>query len=226
MTDLISALALMYPCAKNSLALSRRSLKGWHDLVPSQSAVPLAKEFLLAFVRYLRSKDEIVCSVALALAWAGYLRGAEVLAIKRRDLALSGDIRVSQYEKPIAGINVLDAKTGPFQFDPIRDRDVLILLQAYLRSRSFPLSNIILESLAYRGYLQIFRLSAATFEMQSFEFTTDLGRIGGALHDFCQDVPAATIAAIGQWKTLSSLQCYLTNGRAWLLKLYLSRTAK
>lgn len=56
----------------------------------------------------------------------------------------------------------------------------------------------------------------------SHRFTTHSSRIGEALHDYVNGKSAESNAITGRWKSLSSLRHYLTNERAWIMKLQFS----
>ena len=216
MSNLLAAVVLILPHLKGKIGRARRSIRGWQITTPPRSALPLTRDWMLAFAYYMIASKQTVAAVALAVSWAGYLRASEVLSSQWENVALPGDIRLSQFRPNIGGISVLIAKTGPCQFVSIRDPAVLTLLQFYWKhtegkGSTFPIS--------YYRYRKALSAASLYFGLDPSHFTPHSARFGGAFHDLCNGKSAETIAIHSRWASLNSLRYYLTNGRAWLLRL-------
>ena len=217
MANLLEYIVIVYPSLRSSLWTFRRTIKGWKQLTLAQSAMRMTKRFLLAFVHHLISRSHVVAAVALAVQWGCYLRGSKVLHLCRHHVALPGDARVSRFRKMFPGINIKDAKTEPLQFTVIRDHDVLLLLQTYLKSSCITGSQPLFP-ISYQLYQSLIKDTALFFGLFG-RFTTHSARLGGAFHDYCMGVSAETIAITGRWVSLPSLEKYLQNARAWILEM-------
>lgn len=75
-----------------------------------------------------------------------------------------------------------------------------------------------LERLVKRSETETEALSDMVAEEKG-RSATHSARIGSALHSFCCHDSPEDIALRVRWKSLNSLQYYLTNGRAWIMKL-------
>jgi len=218
MLNLLSHLTLVAPELSRMLPRSRRALKGWSKLTPSKSALPLTRHVMLAIVHYLRCIREPVVAAALATAWGGYLRASEVLNLSWNDIALKGDTRTRHLSECIVGLNIKDAKTGPLQFTSVRDTAVQDILHRYSlgtqsTGKAFPIT--------YSRYLGKLKEAAHFFGLPG-SLTPHSARIGGALHDYCNGMEAASIAIHGRWESLKSLRHYLSNGRAFIQAIQLT----
>ncbi|PXF40450.1 hypothetical protein BWQ96_09826 [Gracilariopsis chorda] len=217
MTNLLCALYIVDARTKTGLPLSHRSIKGWEKSHNAQPPTPFTQEILHAFVMKLLLDGRAEAAVCLALSWAGYLRVSEALALRAENVALPGDPRVAAYGNEVAGIAILDAKTGPLQFVSIKDRNCITLLTCYMKK----LSNIrdTLFTIKYSTYAAQLKKVMSFFNVTHLKFTTHSARIGGALHDFMRGTKAEDIALKGRWNSLTSLRHYFTTGRAWLMKM-------
>lgn len=161
MSNLICALFLLYPSQRNCFGFARRCIRGWRPNVPSQSSVPLTRELMLAFSARLLQIGRLHSAVALALSWSGYLRASEALDLTWDRVALPGDVRLAHRGTAAAGVNIVNAKTGPLQFVPIHDKLVVRLLQTFAGSRRAQnVSPTRLFCLSYHSYLAALKETA------------------------------------------------------------------
>ena len=218
MSYIICFLSLASPDLKHCLGLSRRALAGWSKLRPPTPALPVTRSMMLAFAYYFHKVSGSSASTAIALQWCTYMRASEVLSLRASDVALPGDIRVQHIGVDIGGINIEFSKTGPTQFTPIRDQPVITLLRTFLARQAAKASEM-LFNISYSRYNNLFREAAAYFGLDSNRFTTHSARIGGALSGYCTGISAQTIALTGRWKSFTSLERYLRNGRAWIIRM-------
>ncbi|KAI0564575.1 integrase [Gracilaria domingensis] len=220
MSNLICAIHLVAPATKKKLYLSSRALEGWDNARRSQSSVPITKQFAFVIAGWLIANKEFSVAVALLVAWSGYLRASEVLPLSRSLIALPGDPRIWTYKDGTAGVCIKDTKTGPFQFVPICKSEAVTALKVLKTNSGYPLSDEIkVFNLSYATYSKKISLACKKLGMHQFRITTHSARIGGALHDYIIGMSAETFSITGRWKSLSSLRHYLTNGRAWKMKL-------
>lgn len=222
MTNLLSYYRLATLHKPEKLALSKRSIAGWAKMVPSKSALPLTRNFLVAFIQRMIEKEHKTAAAALAIQWACYARSSEILSLKHKDIAQPVDIRISHYKGTILGINIQCAKTGQHQFTHVKDKQIIALAQCYLLHKtdeiySFPLS--------YSEYLSTLKETAAYFQLSN-RIKPHSERIGGAIHDLISGISAEAIASIRRWSTLSSLQHYLKNGRSWIMTMQMGKQSQ
>lgn len=175
----------------------------------------MTKDIFLALIKQMEEAGQHECAAALSLAWGGYLRASEVISVRASDLALHEDVRISHLQRAIAVVTTREAETGPLQFVPISDPEVIDIITAF-KQRSY--SNNRLFNLSYTKYRGEMKLGAQLLGLP-VGHSTHSTRIGGALHDYCKGTYADTIAITSHWKSLNSLRHYLTNGRAWLLNM-------
>lgn len=215
---LVAGICVLRPHLKGNIPISNRSLAGWQRLTPPESAIPLTKGFLKAFVVELIQREQKQCAMALALAWAGYLRANEVLSLNWGDVAFPGDPRLSSACINTAGINIRDAKTGRNQFVPIVDEGVIAMLSLFSHGK-YHRKEEKLFSLSYRKYLDTIKNVSTNLGITDKPLTTHSTRIGGALHSYASNKDDKDIAITGRWQSINSLRRYLTNGRGWLMNL-------
>lgn len=218
MENALSFLTLARPYLRRKFGLSRRALTGWHKVKPSKSALPLTRNIMFAFAAYFARKRDIAAAVAIALQWATYIRGSEVLALRADDIALPGDARFLHLNSHIGRVNIESSKTGPCQYTPIRDLEVVALLRSFM-DRHAAKHDKKLFNIPYRQYNALFREAATHIGLDHTRFTSHSARIGGAVSDYCKGDSAQTIALTGRWRSFTSLERYLRNGRAWIIRM-------
>ncbi|KAI0560944.1 DNA breaking-rejoining enzyme [Gracilaria domingensis] len=146
-----------------------------------------------------------------------YMRASEVLAL-RNDIALPGNIRIKHLGMRTAGVYIQNSKTGPHQFTPVHDTRCIALIQSYLEKKVLETSQDMFD-VQYQTCNLLFKKPAAWFGPDPACLTTHSARIGGAFSDYVSGISAETIAVTGRWKSLKSLQRYLTNGRSGLMQM-------
>ena len=151
--------------------------------------------------------------------FCGCLRVSEALAFCINDIALPEDVRLASYGPRLAGLNIRDAKTARYtvslQFVKIDDTDAIQFLQACISSSKQITGPLV--RLTCRTYATDLKEAVAAFGLQNALFTSHFARIGKATQDYVAGIPVDQIAVNGRWKSLNSLQYYVTNGCAWLL---------
>ena len=222
---LVAGFPALYPGLKGQLQKANRCLAGWDRLVPSKASMPLTRDLMKAFVVTLIRQGELQCAMAIAIAWAGYLRGNEVLNLKWKDIGLAGDPRLTGLSNAVAGINIRDAKTGINQFVPISDRAVIAMLH-YFSQQTTKAPEKRLFDLSYKKYLQLMKTVSVDLGLGDKPLTTHSTRIGGALHDYTAQRNVKDIAITGRWESIKTLRRYLTIGRGWHMTMDLSETSK
>lgn len=133
-------------------------------------------------------------------------------------MALPRDVRIRHVGPAFADVNVINAKTGPLQFVPIKDVAFIKRLSAFALAQRSDRSTR-LFSLSYAKYSARLKHVAIHFGLDPSLFTTHCARNGGTLRDYCNGASAETISMTGRWAAVSSLRQYLTNERSWILKL-------
>ena len=87
-TNTMCYINIVCPHLKPHLGLSRRALAGWNKLTHPQSALPLTASITRAFAHFFSERGLHSASAALLLQWTTYMRGSELLALRRTDTAL------------------------------------------------------------------------------------------------------------------------------------------
>ena len=79
--------------------------------MPPKFPLPFTRDLMRSFVAQLMQNREMECAMVLALAWAGYLRGKEVLKLRWIDIGLPGDPHLAGISDTTAGVNIKEGKT-------------------------------------------------------------------------------------------------------------------
>ena len=217
-TNTMCYINIVCPHLKPHFGLSRRALAGWNKLTPPQTALPLTASITRAFAQFFSERGLHITGEALFLQWTTYMRGSEVLALQRTDIALPGDPRLHHTGSSFRGINIEVSKTGSSKFTPIRNSEVITFIQTYVQRVTTNHSERIF-SLSYRKYNDLLREAATFFGLPANRFTSHSTRIGGAVSDYCRGISAQTIALTGRWRSFSSLERYLKAERAWIISI-------
>ena len=102
----------------------------------SQISAPLSNSILNGISCECEKRGLSVYNIAFRLQFNCYLRANGKLNLSVRDIALLGDTLLRHWGLPsLAGLRLVDTKTGPNPFVRISDRFVLQLLPSYLRAR-------------------------------------------------------------------------------------------
>lgn len=177
-----------------------------------------------AFVYYLYQTRQPQAAVALATTWGGLLRSNEVLALTSQDFVFRRDVRLISYSSIVAAVTSRSGKNGKDQFDPIIDTTVASITYKY--AAVYRSTGKVFPSLSYHSYLKSVKQAAIFLDLGGKPFSTHSARIGSALYVFCIQEPSSHIDLIGGWKSLTSLEHYLNNGRVWLTNLSVADKAQ
>ena len=211
-----------HPELKGTLHRTNRLTKSWKKLKPPSSASPLSKEIMLAFTHYFLSQNEKPAAICILLSWGALLRISETRHLYRRDVSLPTDLRAHSTNPNEIGIALHSTKTGPDQYAFIRDTTIVRLASWLLENMS---SEAIVAPLRYDQFNDSLRSASAYFGLHGHNITSHSNLIGGALHQYMNNVPVADIAIAGRWSFIDSLNHYLKNGRKWLANLQLSKAS-
>lgn len=151
---------------------------------------------------------EFAFALAVLVAWECYLRVSEVARLRVVDVVFEG---------PNAVLVLVKTKTGKrkLQLAVVRDRRVVRLLRIWTAGRNradslFGMSKFRLRT-RLKQYLSYWRLEACEFVFHSI-------RHGRATQDAADGVEVKTIMNRGRWKALKSVENYLQQGRAIMIK--------
>jgi len=100
------------PKYRSHLHLSFRALRGWNKLRPPTVRPPATRGVALGTAAELWHRGHREASVMVLLAFEGFLRNAEVVALRFNDIALPGDMRLGVAPEGTAGVRIRRAKTG------------------------------------------------------------------------------------------------------------------
>jgi len=205
----ISGLVNRAPGISSLFNATRAALKGWgKNLIPKQ-ATPISKRLLIGMTGRQIQDGSRMMAALFCVAWSGLMRGSEVIALKRWNIALPGDRRLERVTAGTCGILIECAKTGNNQLVLLRDPECIQALVAYIdisdarpEDRLFPIS--------FSGLLRSIRMTIETLGIQGVtHFTTHSFRHGGAVDLFLQDNDAESISIAGRWESSRSLKRYL-----------------
>ncbi|KAI0563520.1 DNA breaking-rejoining enzyme [Gracilaria domingensis] len=215
MTNLIAHIIFVVPDLRCHLGLARKAVGAWKRCVPHQSSLPLTLLLIRAIVGRLEETRRHDSAVAISIAWGAFLRASETISLRKEDIALPGDSRISSLgSSQLVGVLVRHAKTRTTQFTFIHETAVISYVCSHMSNRT----SKTLFNITYNGYLRDVK-AAALFSGISGQLTPHSARLGGALYSFCNGESAETIALHGRRQSSSSLRYYLSNGRALLQKL-------
>jgi len=215
----ISGLVNRSPGLSSLFNATRAALKGWAKNLTPKQATPISKRLLMGMAgRQIQTGNRMLAAL-FCVAWAGLMRGSEVIALKRWNVALPGDTRLERAPVGTCGILVEYAKTGKNQLVLMNDPECIEALCSYIEicdsaqgERLFPIS--------YSGLLRLVRITIESLGIQGeTHFTTHSFRHGRAVDLFMQDYNAESISVAGRWESSRSLKRYLKNGRSQLMRI-------
>ncbi len=215
----LSSLVHRMPQLKDCFPYSRAALKGWAKKIKPKPATPLTKQLVLALVGTLDKMNERAAGVCLAVSWAGYLRAAKALGLRKDEIALPGDSRLGDISGDAIGVLIQEAKTGPCQFVAIKEGAARHLVESFVKDFSPGPDSEKVFGISYNRYLSVLKKASVRLGIGHLNVTTHSARIGGALYDYLQGNSFGTIALSGRWASPTSVQRYVTNGRALLMTL-------
>jgi len=215
----ISGLVNRSPGLTSLFSATRAALKGWAKNLTPKQATPISKRLLIGMAgRQIQAGNRMLAAL-FCVAWSGLMRGSEVVALKRWNIALPGDVRLERAPVGTYGILVEYAKTGRNQLVMLRDFECIQALLGYIETsghnaedRLFPIS--------FSGLLKSIRTTVGSLGIQGeMHFTTHSFRHGGAVDLFMQGEDAESISIAGRWESSRSLKRYLKNGRSQHMRI-------
>lgn len=188
---------------KGFLQDSNRCLVAWRRLHPPSSHRPLPRRLLDIIALTVALRGERYASLAMLIAFEGYLRVSEVLALRREDVLLPGDMRGS---RTACGIRILQAKTGRHQFARVVDRTTVLYLR-WLVDNTAPGARLFPGLYAVK-LNRLLSWSARVLGVPPV-FTMHSLRHGRASEAMLANEPPDAIRRAGRWSTLHSMEPYL-----------------
>lgn len=212
----LSGLSFLDPHLRNRLVHSGAALGGYRTTRPVTSWMPLTIELVTVISLSMSLIGRRSESVAILVAFDGYLRISEYLQLRRKDIALQRDDRLGSAFTGMA-IRLANTKTGPDQWVTIEIPYVVQIFQTYLtehrfepEERVFPFTanalRTLLRDIASRLDLpHLHRLSPHSL------------RHGGATSAFLHGRDLNYIQHRGRWQSTKSVWRYIQAGACMLL---------
>ena len=208
--DVRGAILLVLPNARWNLNGSRRVLRGWSKLCPTNQKAPMPWELYQLVLKFFRKEADEDAEWVTMACFEGYLRVSEATGVLRCDMALREDQGVIALPK---------TKTGLNQSILIRKGAWFDLSKRLCRRRKGGSKLVEMTAVRYRHR---FRRALLSLGIQPGVFTPHSLRHGGATDDFIQGVPLADIIVRGRWAFAKNASRYIQQGRALLLRVRLN----
>jgi hypothetical protein len=210
----LAGVGMRCPHMKRRLTSASLALKGWQRLVPSVPYPPLTWDLAVCVGVHMASRTHLSLGLATVLAFDCYLRVGELVALRRCDVADTGDVRMGSAYHGMS-LRLAQTKTGTNQWVTVRNRDVIAMMRCLIKG--MPTSST----------RRLFPVSASTYRKHFKASCADLGlspdyvphslRHGGATHDHITGVALEEILRHGRWAAVKSARHYVQSGRALLL---------
>jgi integrase len=131
--DLKSGLIWLDPGLENHLPRLSRAHKGWQRAKPVEPWQPIPREAATAIAARLASKGKYDMAVAVLLSYSALLRVGELLRLRRGDVTLASDARVTERKaRPAAALALRKTKTGDNLTANVHHQQVAELLESYM----------------------------------------------------------------------------------------------
>ena len=182
---------------------SQRAVLGWKRLHPSVSAAPIPQNWVdvIALVTIMAGRRWI--GLGLVVAFNGFLRIGELVALRGGDLLIPTASRDTQ---TASGVSIQDAKTGRLQFARIKDPAVARILR-FLKLSTAP------GELVFRGATPADFNHTLAWACQRLgipvHFTMHSLRHGRASLGFLQGDLPEEIRLEGRWASTKVMETYL-----------------
>lgn len=208
------------PKYRSHLHLSFRALRGWNKLRPPTVRPPATRGVALGTAAELWHRGHREASVMVLLAFEGFLRNAEVVALRFNDIALPGDMRLGVAPEGTAGVRIRRAKTGGEQWATIQDPLVVEVLRHFMSTSATGESRLF-PSMTSDRFRTAFYRAQKWLGFANAIYTPHSLRHGHASEAFLAGASLETIMARGRWASVNTARYYIQTGRALLLTVSL-----
>ena len=213
-----SGFDMLIPGIKVDMHRSKRSLRGFMRLSPSQSKPPMPWPVCAVVALWLAFNGQYPMGLAVLVSFDGYLRRSEALKLRFEDIAVGADPRLGLTEEKSncndrVHIHIRVAKTGSYQGIEIRDPHVRELVKQYIKEiqpgqRLFPFSS--------STYHRWFKNACSSLGL-SDQYSPHCLRHGGATRDYLNNMPINDVMVRGRWAALKSASHYIQMGRQLMM---------
>jgi integrase len=202
------------PRCEAHLLSAKTSLTGWMKLQPGRSYPPLTWDLTVLIAIHMVQNGHIRHAIATLLAFDCFLRVGELVGLRRKDVADTGDRRMgSEYQG--TSLRLKHTKTGPNQWVQVHDRQVVELLRCVVTGTAKADDHLFPFSAA--EYRNVFKTSCAQLGL-SHRYVPHSLRHGGATRWHLLGHPIEDVLLRGRWSSVKSARRYVQAGRALLLK--------
>ena len=190
---------------KGHLPDSARRLQAWARLHPPRSSYPLPRAWADMIGFALAARGNAVAGIAILLAWEGYLRVSELLALRRENVMLPENT-VGLGMGRHCGLRLVETKRGPNQFVRVRDPAIIRYLR-WLCLHTAP-GELLFPALT-GALLNTLMGEACVVLCFPSRFTMHSCRHGHASDDYVRNVDPEITRRNGRWGHLFSITPYL-----------------
>ena len=213
-------LNLAQPGITNSMPKSRKALKGYQHLIPSQQYPPLTWPVTKVIAVDMVKRGRMLEAIGTLLAFDCYLRISELLGLMHEDIVPGTDARMGGGGADRVYLRLRRTKTGLEQGVEINDREVKTLAMMarnksregchtdepfVISSHSVPIVIVVCFNKVCRGLT----LSAG--------YVPHSLRHGGATYGHLCGMSLTDVAHRGRWASLKTATRYIQSGRQALI---------
>ena len=183
-----------------------RRVGAWrrHELPHRAPPMPPAVVRGLAGLAVVQGRADV--ALALLISFHGMLRGAEICALRLRDIMHCGDSAVLNLGLTKGGV-----RKGVSEQVTITDATLARWLQKFAAKRNCQSMLLNLSSSSYRLY---FKRLLCFFDLDERGYTLHSLRRGGATHFFRRTANMGATVERGRWTSVSTARLYITEGLA------------
>lgn len=214
-TCTMHGLIQLCPRLRQAMPVTAAALKGWKLLRPGESWPPITWELAVLVAATMARNGYGRHAVGCLLAFDCMLRVGELAALRKADVAVSGDPRVGAEYRGMS-LRLRQTKTGPNQWVAVHDPAVQQLLLAVVHATSG--DDELLFPFSTAEFRQVFKAVCASWHLSSRYVPHSL-RHGGATRWSLLGHSVDDIKLRGRWRSTESARRYIQAGRAMLLSV-------
>lgn len=204
------ALEFYFPQFKDHLPRTSDALLGWRKAVPEHRLGVCPKECVFLVAHDLMIHGHLDAGIAVLLAFAGYLRTADVIGLRTGDLVLRD---LTNPNLPNYGaIRIAQSMRGLNESLVIRPHFLCVLLQRLAERRRIlgRRANPVLFGYAPVRWRTLIHESTARIGLGHLKITPHTFRYGGASHDILYGtMEPSGVQTRGRWNTEKSFRRYI-----------------
>lgn len=176
---------ILHPAIYSNIPVTRITLTNWKKSHAPKSATAINTLMARAFAYFLQIIGEPYSPAALFIQQAAYLRPCEVLALKRQQSRLPGNVALRGSPPWAAAVVITNAKTAK-KFKPqlaiINDETAIQVLEILMETTKNLKDDVSLfANLTYAAYSRHLHTAAKYFGLGKVNLTPHVARLGKAV---------------------------------------------